>query len=409
MNYEQKYKKYKAKYLSLKRDILTQGDSFKAKYLSLAKLEKDILSQGDSFKAKYLSLAKLEKDILSQGDSFKAKYLELKNHQGGKKIGQGSHGTAYDVNCDTTNESLCYFIDTFKVKKITIFDSSTISYDIPKETFDEFIGMLKGTTSKIAKIFTHKEDFLYELDENIKINTIYGDKKHDYLTLDPIFKFKDREIYSSMIEYENDKIAYVLYSTKCIANIANTHIYLQKLIIDILESIVILQEHNYMHNDIKLDNIVYCDGKYKLIDWGASNELSVHKRGSLLGTNPIKLYILDYCKLCNIKDIIYYRSLMKIGSDYVNSILFATINKKINKEIDIVLSENKDKEFLNEKYKKSYDVFMLGMTIVHAMHQLDMGMLTGNYISIIRKFVSLVDPVKDAKEALEIAKSYLRH
>ena len=68
-----------------------------------------------------------------------------------------------------------------------------------------------------------------------------------------------------------------------------------------------------MHNDIKLDNIVYCDGKYKLIDWGASNELSVHKRGSLLGTNPIRLYILDYCKICNIKDIIYIRSLQKIG------------------------------------------------------------------------------------------------
>ena len=91
--------------------------------------------------------------------------------------------------------------------------------------------MLKGTTNKIAKIFTHKEDFLSELDENIKINTIYGDKKHEYLTLDPIFKFKDREIYSSMIEYENNNIAYVLYSTKCISNIAHTRINLSKLII----------------------------------------------------------------------------------------------------------------------------------------------------------------------------------
>jgi len=52
---------------------------------------------------------------------------------------------------------------------------------------------------------------------------------------------------------------------------------------------------------------------------------------------------------------------------------------------------------------------MLGMTIVHAMFQLNISILTDNYLTIIRKFVSLVDPVKDAKEALEIAKTYLKH
>jgi hypothetical protein len=55
------------------------------------------------------------------------------------------------------------------------------------------------------------------------------------------------------------------------------------------------------------------------------------------------------------------------------------------------------------------DVFMLGMAIVHVMFQLNISILTDNYLTIIRKFVSLVDPVKDAKEALEIAKRYLKH
>jgi serine/threonine protein kinase len=357
------------------------------------------------YKEKYLSLAKRERDILTQGGSFKEKYLSLKDHTGGKKIGQGSHGTAYDVNCDTTNESLCYFIDTYGVNKITIYNTSTISYDIPIEKHNEFIKLLKDTTNKIAKIFTEKETFLSELEENIKINTIYGEKKHEYLTLDPIFKFNDHDIYSSIIEYKNNKQAFILYSTKCIGNIAHADmkIKLPKLIIDILESIVILQEHNYMHNDIKLDNIVYCNGKYKLIDWGASNDKNVDKRGSLLGTNPIRLYVLDYCKLCNIKNVIYIRSLMKIGSDYVNSILFGTINRDINIEVDIILSQNKDKKTLNEIYKNSYDIFMLGMTIVHAMHQLHYDIFLGDYIILIRKFVSLTNPVKDAKEALEIA------
>jgi hypothetical protein len=53
--YEQKYLKYKAKYLSLKKDILSQGENIKPKYLSL---KKDILSQGENIKAKYLALKK---------------------------------------------------------------------------------------------------------------------------------------------------------------------------------------------------------------------------------------------------------------------------------------------------------------------------------------------------------------
>jgi hypothetical protein len=56
INYKEKYFKYKNKYLSLKRDIYTQGDSIKNKYLSLAKRERDIYTQGDSIKQKYVAL-----------------------------------------------------------------------------------------------------------------------------------------------------------------------------------------------------------------------------------------------------------------------------------------------------------------------------------------------------------------
>jgi len=99
---------------------------------------------------------------------------------------------------------------------------------------------------------------------------------------------------------------------------------------------------------------------------------------------------------------------MKIGSKFVNSILFQNINYNINEEVDKILSSNKNKKSLNETYKKSYDVFMLGMTIIHAMFILKYNVFYNEYIILIRKFVSLIDPVKDPKEALEIAKNHFK-
>ena len=330
---------------------------------------------------------------------YKNKYLFLK-HKGGTKIGQGSHGIAYDVICDDSKESLCYFIDSKKVKKIFIYDNNKY-FRIGNQ--DEFIKMLKQSTNKIGKIFNSKKDFLNETGENLKVKEIYKDNA-EYITLNPIFNFNKIDIYNSIIEYQNNEIHHIIYSTKCIGK--NMKIDLNKFIIDILESIVILQKADYMHNDIKLDNIVFCDDKYKLIDWGAANKYSIMKRGSLLGTNPIRLYIMDWFSP---KTVIAFRSFQKIGFDFTNDSIFIRINKIIKDEYDIILAKNYSKEFLYEKYKKSFDVFMLGMTIVHAMFILKDTIQIENYLSLVIKFVSLTNPVNDATEALEKTKKHFEN
>jgi hypothetical protein len=54
INYKEKYMKYKQKYVALKEQYaFVQGDSFKNKYLSL---KRDIYTQGDSIKQKYVAL-----------------------------------------------------------------------------------------------------------------------------------------------------------------------------------------------------------------------------------------------------------------------------------------------------------------------------------------------------------------
>jgi hypothetical protein len=112
INYKEKYLKYKNKYLSLKRDIYTQGDSFKQKYIQL-KTEYAFVP-GDSFKNKYLSLAKREKDIYTQGDNIKQKYLKLNPQLGGTLPikEQNIYTNIYYSNNGDLNKIKEFFLET---------------------------------------------------------------------------------------------------------------------------------------------------------------------------------------------------------------------------------------------------------------------------------------------------------
>ena len=120
---------------------------------------------------------------------YKKKYIDLKNHKGGKKLGEGAHGVVYDVICDDSNDTLCYFINDKKVKQIFIHEKGIDNF-YKIENNDEFISILNEAKNKIAKIFTSKQDFMYELNENFKIKDIYaGEGSSPYITIEPIFNY----------------------------------------------------------------------------------------------------------------------------------------------------------------------------------------------------------------------------
>jgi hypothetical protein len=162
---------------------------------------------------------------------------------------------------------------------------------------------------------------------------------------------------------------------------------------------------SYLHNDIKLDNIVKCDDKYKLIDWGQScyaMELS-SKVGTLLGTSPMRWYLLGHSHLIS-KSMISYRTTMRNFKFSRNRIFQQTMNR-IKAEYNQVIKEETDKDNLMSKYLYSFDIFMLGMTILHAIYKYDLNYL--KYRPLIDKFTSLSDPVKNAIEALRLAEATL--
>ncbi len=126
---------------------------------------------------------------------------------------------------------------------------------------------------------------------------IYGDEISNYTAIKPIFNYNNIDIYA--ISYSNH---FYIFQEKCyktIDKIQFTQDEFNKMINDIYESLLILQKNNFLHNDIKADNIIYCDNKYKIIDWELSYSVNSKFKsffkgsgGNFLFNHPYKFYCL---------------------------------------------------------------------------------------------------------------------
>ena len=267
--------------------------------------------------------------------------------------------------------------------------------------FKDYVYNKENSIAKIfsgASIFATKStlaDFEEEITTNRKIIDLFSSKS-EYLTLGPLKGFRDLDLVGVYVEFESGAKIYASVGVKC-GPLDQQPINLDKLIQNILETIQILQTASFQHNDIKLDNILFCDDRYKLLDWGQSQHATMHgmKMGTLLATSPIRWYINGYSELVS-NSIITFKTRRK-HYDLYKSPIFKVTNDRISAEFHKVLESEKDTEKLHYKYMYSFDVFMLGMTILHAVfkYKLDYA----KYAAIIDKFTSLTDPLRNAFDA----------
>jgi len=167
--------------------------------------------------------------------------------------------------------------------------------------------------NKIVKIFTDKsiviEDFENELKSNRKLNSIYGKKSSKYITLTPILKFKNVELMGCVININENKrdSLHLLFGTMC----KNDHKInktdkLNKFMIHILKSLIILQKRGYSHNDIREDNTVSSNNFYKLIDWGRLRKVDDIGKENVFGLeyHPLFMYLHNMKIPKNCKNLI---------------------------------------------------------------------------------------------------------
>lgn len=327
-------------------------------------------------------------------------------------LGEGFHGKAYRLNTDLKGETFISLVENKEIQKIKLY-TSDLTEDIyltePEDIKDfiDFIGSRKGIIAKVFKsVFlltglTKQQDLENELDINRRIVKYYGSAATKFLTVAPIQGFRAHKVVGCYIEFLKGDTLYVALGSACDNKFSMN---LHSLAKDVLESLVILQEAGYQHNDIKLDNIVRCKGRYKLIDWGQASSIEEFKFGDMITTNPLKWYIKGFPSYVS-KHLMSYRTSM-VNSPYEKSDIFRQKNIQIIEEFNEIINNNPDIHMLHKKYKRNLDVFMLGMTLLHAVFKYDLNYM--KYRELIDRMTSLKHPWSSAKEALRYTKQYLK-
>lgn len=226
--------------------------------------------------------------------------------EGGKRINEGYKGITMDVYDNNDNNEDSNLYDYIKVYK----PSRIILYGLYKNIkinngYEEILKLLKDKNNYIVKKFKRgniflgndKHNFKNEMKSIKKLHKIYADKLSYYTSIKPIFKYSNIDIYAISFSHK-----FFIFQEKChktIDNIKFSQKEFNKFIKDIYESLLILQKSKFIHNDIKADNVIYCDNKYKLIDWDLAgsyfNRFKSFVKGSggnFLFNHPIKFYSL---------------------------------------------------------------------------------------------------------------------
>jgi hypothetical protein len=326
---------------------------------------------------------------------------------GGDKLGEGGRSIAYDIYSET-GDSLYSIVKTSNISSVEVFFPNgkvQITNDIEK-----FLEKLKTCNQSMCKLLkpsgflsfvTTKNNFIEEINNNQKIIDIYGLKNaKKYTTLTGAI-IDGKNVAGAI--FSGERNIYVIFNTKCISKY---NFDIKQFTFDILESLTHFSEN---HNDIKLDNIVKCSDRYKLIDWDKFGSRDKLIRATTFTTNPVKLYLIyGISPLIKItfgnQSFINEQSIGFPVIGVTSSPEFTEIYYKIIGEYHEEISSKTSAE-LFEKYKDTFDVFSVGMTLFYGIYHFQLDYQ--KYKPLIEKLTSLKEPL-NAKEALAFAKKFFK-
>lgn len=253
-------------------------------------------------------------------------------------------------------------------------NSDNNQFTLSGSDITKFISFIYDEKKEIASIFradtnpTYKE-YMDELYINREINKIYGDDSSTYLTSAP-YEYNKLKILGLVVKFNDQKRQplYVIFGSKC--KQIKGAVDIDKFISDLLNSLIVLQKNQYEHSDIKIDNIVLCQENYKLIDWGRGAKISPTLKplqmGARLSTSPIRWYLNGYPGALITTAISYYTATSSRYKDFAAWSPFQITFKRIYQEFDAQINKYSRAQ-LYEKFKNTFDVYMLGITILHAV------------------------------------------
>ncbi len=175
---------------------------------------------------------------------------------GGKIYGKGAKGKVVDIFKNNGEKADQYFTDNIDNIKLSYYDGiqfTTLTSSITQEQLSNFL----------IKTFTKQEDLIREV-------LVSNDLNNKNITTEYI----EQNSTKYNLLYNNNTRQYGLLKERCQTTLDKytltknpTGISLRKIMEDLLKHVMLLQQNQYTHCDIKADNIMICNGVAKLIDW----------------------------------------------------------------------------------------------------------------------------------------------
>ena len=302
---------------------------------------------------------------------------------GGKIYGKGIKGMAINTiskNADNLYKMLT--VDQQHIKRIYLIGSGKVKKEIKNKNISSFLSYLQSKNKYIAKIFftsksifrkniINKQSFYNELESVNNLIKIYKKDLKKYTTVMPLV-YKGQIFYGIEIDYDQSikkNTDYILFYKRCKTTVDQIRMndkMFRKFIKQILPSLIKLQENNFIHYDIKPDNIVICDDGFKLIDWDISHSFNWHKTHRYSGTpmysSPISFYINKIPKLIA-KNLLYYYNVYKGHIKWVQSKQFSELYDRIKNDFDKLLELGYNRKTLYNLYHIKFDLFNFGLVL----------------------------------------------
>jgi serine/threonine protein kinase len=249
------------------------------------------------------------------------------------------------------------------------------------DEIDRILEMIKENGSRgdvlvkkfvYANIFdTNENNFKNEMRGYLQLFRIFGRDVEKYTTIKAGFVYRGIKVYGIIC-----KDNYYVFLEKCnktIDEIKFDNRMFDKMVREIKEVLKILDDNKYIHNDIKPDNIIYCERvrRFKLVDWDLSTsfnnrinmkKVSIFRNGSSIYNHPIKfentgISYLIYDMLCKMETILSNR--YKYIEKLISPIL---IRDKIRESMEDVRKINEENG--RGYYVKYYDKYSFALCIL---------------------------------------------
>jgi serine/threonine protein kinase len=302
---------------------------------------------------------------------------------GGRRYGAGRKGTVYNLAC-TDDKSSCHDIVANPDHKLIIYTYDNKRIQLSKSDIPGFIESLAAQTDLVAKRFADKGPFLNEINGVHSLKEIFGPEGLFTYTTYQYFDYGKLKI----IGFEYGKYYYII-NEKCSFTVFDkvhklTRPQIDELIQDVLEIMSKYVAKDYFHGDVKLDNMMFCGKRFKMIDYEFGRvfktlkpklltrkaRLFKHPYGSIFITHPMVQY-LYYNKIpvfissgAGLYTYVFLRHSYGLSLSQFNK-LRRIIQEELISPVTKLFNETKlSKSQLFEKYKRSFDISTFGISVL---------------------------------------------